>query len=636
MSANQPSGGLEGRNQNPVLANAEEILIALPDTAATYDSDAAANIAGGPGGREHPGPTKPLKRGTPGPTKPHKREYKEPPAPSYEDPKDEERDSYDSYKKGKWPRNKEMLDLSVTVALNLPCSWPSPFLPPVLVNRYVHHGPGPYASEALVIDEHTGTHWDGPTHFIPPPSTGLPNAADIGNVNSERIPAGQFLGEACVIDVRKLLNGSKPITTDVVQAWEQAHRDLSPGDAVLFRSGYSDKYYKPFPAGRRYVDDPLQGAAPPWSGVAPDCMAYLVGKKVAWVGIDAPNIGPASADAIATHVVGLGGGALLIENLINLGSLTDTGAFVAILGPKHANGSGGEARVVAIKAGTTATELIRSTKLQQVVDLSVLMREDLPVWWPGAGVGNYRCPYISRTLHSWEQPGGPALVRNHILDGQSGTHVVPPSYSVPRTDFDYEKYDEETRKAIKLFEDLYGPLGSTTTTADRIPVEQLAGPAHIIDVKHLAGTAAPGQSPVIRTADIHRHEKYYGRIRSGDVVIFNSGYSDRFFQPFPYGSRCIADPINGQAEGWPAPEPETIIYLEAKGVRCVGTDAPRMGATDPKKALYTYWAGGSREMCFVEYLTSVGDLPPTGSYFLFAPVKVKRSNGGYGRAIALF
>src|SRR5207249_446752 len=115
------------------------------------------------------------------------------------------------------------------------------------------------------------------------------------------------------------------ITRQLVIAWENAHKPLAPGDVVLFRSNYSDKYFKPFPAGRRYVADPLQGAAPPWVGVSPDCMAYLGGKKVGWVGIDGPNIGPASADAIATHIIGLGSGVLLIENLINLGTLPSTG-----------------------------------------------------------------------------------------------------------------------------------------------------------------------------------------------------------------------------------------------------------------------------------------------------------------------
>jgi hypothetical protein len=119
-------------------------------------------------------------------------------------------------------------------------------------------------------------------------------------------------------------------------------------------------------------------------------------------------------------------------------------------------------------------------------------------------------------------------------------------------------------------------------------------------------------------------------------VIFHSAHSDRFFRPFPHGNRCIAAPINGLVEGWPAPEPETIFYLAQKGVACVGTDAPSMGGTDPMQALMTYWAGGRGRISFVEYLIGVGQLPPVGAYFLFAPVKIQGNHGGYGRALALF
>ena len=58
-------------------------------------------------------------------------------------------------------------------------------------------------------------------------------------------------------------------------AWEKAHRPLGPGDVVLFRSGYSDKYYKPLPEGRRFVADPVEGKAPAWPDPDPDCMEYL-------------------------------------------------------------------------------------------------------------------------------------------------------------------------------------------------------------------------------------------------------------------------------------------------------------------------------------------------------------------------
>jgi kynurenine formamidase len=538
-------------------------------------------------------------------------------------------------------RPREVIDLSVLNAPGLPCTWPSPFLPPLVLMHYLQHGPGPYASEALVIDEHTGTHWDAPAHFIPPPSTGLPNAFDIGNVPSERVPIWQFVGEGCVIDVQSVVIGPNPgesgrISTDLIQKWEKSNRSLRPGDMVLLYTGYSDKFYEAMPGGRRYVADPLSGKAPGYPGVDPACMQYMATKEVSFVGIDSPNIGPVGPDAIATHVNALSQGVLIMENLINLKHLPKTGSFVAVLGPKHAAASGGEARVIAVKEPKTAEILIKSAQLQRVADLSVILREDLPVSWPGAGVANNRTPYLSRTLHTWDQPGGPALVREHMLDVHSGTHLVPPAYAIPTAGFDRDDYDKATTQLLDKFELKYGSIGSSEITADKVPLGYLLGRAHIVDVTGLVGTASAGKSPAIRKENIREHEHAHCEIEPGDIVIFHSGHSDRFFQPFPYGSRCIADALNGIAEGWPAPTPETVIHLAKRGVRCIGTDGPSIGSAEPDLALATYWAGGKYGVNFIEYLTNLGVLPRVGSYFLFAPVKVRGLHGGYGRAVALF
>ena len=83
------------------------------------------------------------------------------------------------------------------------------------------------------------------------------------------------------------------------------------------------------------------------------------------------------------------------------------------------------------------------------------------------------------------------------------------------------------------------------------------------------------------------------------------------------------------------PGPDAIVYLKSKGIRCVATDAPDLGGVDPKRALMTYWALGSREMVGVEFLNNVGKIPD-GAYFLFAAVKVRDCHGGPGRAIALY
>jgi kynurenine formamidase len=234
--------------------------------------------------------------------------------------------------------DRDVVDLSVLLAPKLPCTWPSPFLPNFLLLRYLRHGPGPYASETIVVDEHTGTHWDAPAHFIPPTISALPNNGQMGNVPSEQIPMWSFAGEACVIDVRDLAIGpgnglSNVILPGHVQAWEMANRPLQDGDAVLFYTGYSDQFYKPLPQGRRFVADPLSGTQPGYPGVDSTCMDYLVKKNVSWVGIDGPNIGPIGVGAVATHVSALTAGVLPVENLVNLGELPATSSFVCILAP---------------------------------------------------------------------------------------------------------------------------------------------------------------------------------------------------------------------------------------------------------------------------------------------------------------
>ena len=98
----------------------------------------------------------------------------------------------------------------------------------------------------------------------------------------------------------------------------------------------------------------------------------------------------------------------------------------------------------------------------------------------------------------------------------------------------------------------------------------------------------------------------------------------------------MEDPLNGKSEGWPAPGPDAIIYLADKGIRCVGTDGPTLGGVDPKRALWTYWALGSKGMVAVEFLTNLGSLKGRDAYFLFAAVKVRDCHGGPGRAIALY
>ena len=50
----------------------------------------------------------------------------------------------------------DVADLSVMVAPELPCTWPGEMFEPYLLHTYVPIGPGPFATDLSILDEHTG------------------------------------------------------------------------------------------------------------------------------------------------------------------------------------------------------------------------------------------------------------------------------------------------------------------------------------------------------------------------------------------------------------------------------------------------------------------------------------------------
>ncbi|OAI52910.1 hypothetical protein AYO44_04480 [Planctomycetaceae bacterium SCGC AG-212-F19] len=541
------------------------------------------------------------------------------------------------------PTVKEMdrfLDLSLLVAPEYPCTWPT--FPAFQINHYQRIGPrSAYNSDILFIDGNTGTQLDVPPHSVTPPGSKLPNAGPFGLAYTDKIPAWQFVGEACVIDCRDLLdtapNGrSDLIKKERIMAWEKKHRLLGPGDLVLFYSGWSDTYYKPLPEGRRFAADPVEGKTPAWPDPDPDCMEYLASRKVMTLGTDSTSMGPLPDLSEPTHYAGLKHGMIWTESATNLGALPATGAFYGMIGPKHAGGAYAEGRAFAVPPSALAQRLIASARKKNVVDLSVVLGDDLPCTWPGPGVGNHRQPYF--TVRFGMNSNTKTPFEYHMLDSHAGTHLVPPAYALPAAGFDNSTYPPEVRGWLSEYEQRYGPRGASEITTEKVPIDQTCGPARVIDVRHRRGTIPKEQwpaSPEIAEADIKQFEKQNGEIKPGDVVIFQSGWSDQYYRPLPAGNACLADPLNGKAEGWPAPGPEAVRYLAKKGVRCLGTDAPTLGGVEPKRALFAYWALGSTGLVGVEFLTNLPNLP-RDAYFLFAAVKIKGCHGGPGRAIALY
>lgn len=254
-----------------------------------------------------------------------------------------------------------------------------------------------------------------------------------------------------------------------------------------------------------------------------------------------------------------------------------------------------------------------------VVDLTLLIAEDLPAWWP------HHMPFQHKTFNWFADQAGPSgdlltragpyQTRWYLMDEHTGTHFDAPSHFIPPPGSGLEDA---------------GPAGDVTS--DKVPVEQLMGPAVVIDVPEDLAGGEPGVSPVITSDHVRRWESTNGDIVEGEVVLFRCGW-DRRYVAGPEGDDFVLNVlVTATADGWPAPDAACAEYLLDKGVRCVGTDAPSMGAAQEGAPVHRVALG--RGAVFIEALANLDALPTRGAFFIFLPVKVRQGTGAPGRAVA--
>jgi kynurenine formamidase len=387
-------------------------------------------------------------------------------------------------------REEEVRDLSALIAPELPCYW-SAGMPPVVIDRYLRIGPlSAYNSEVLVIDEHDGTQFDAPAHFVPRPGSKLPNAGEAGLITSDKVPIAQFVGEACVIDCSDLLdkakNGLSPlITKDRVQAWEKKHRTLGAGDVVVFRSGFGDKYYKPFPEGRRYIAAPVAGEAPGWPDPDADCMDYPGagrderGHRQPEHGTAPERSGAGDARRRTAARHDLDGGRSACLNFPATGRVLLHDRATTRMAPA-ASGA------LSI-SGEPAAWLIEAARSRRVADLSVLLAETRRSGGRVRGSATTAsritprpsAPSPRRTLH-----GPDAHARQPHRNAPCRRPTLPPK------SFDKKSYLRRCKSGWRSSEGKYGPRGNSDVTTEKVSA--------VADVR-LCGSSTSSTSSAPRT-----------------------------------------------------------------------------------------------------------------------------------------
>ena len=126
-----------------------------------------------------------------------------------------------------------------------------------------------------------------------------------------------------------------------VEAWISAHGAIPAGACVAMHSGWGAKVATP--AFRNTPDGAF--AFPGFGKSATDLLATM---DVAAIASDTLSLDPGNSADFAVHNSWLPGGRYGIENLAHVDQLPAKGATIFVGAPKHARGTGGPARVMAL------------------------------------------------------------------------------------------------------------------------------------------------------------------------------------------------------------------------------------------------------------------------------------------------
>lgn len=183
----------------------------------------------------------------------------------------------------------------------------------------------------LTIFEHSGTHIDAPLHF----------SAD-GTSVAELDPA-TLVCPLCVVDISAKAgeDANAMVMPEDIEAWVTANGDIPAGACVAMHSGWAARVGDP--AYRNTPDGAF--AFPGFSKAATDMLAEM---GVAAIGVDTLSLDPGNSADFGVHFSWLPGGRYGIENLAGLDQVPAAGATVFVGAPKHARGTGGPARVMAV------------------------------------------------------------------------------------------------------------------------------------------------------------------------------------------------------------------------------------------------------------------------------------------------
>ncbi len=210
------------------------------------------------------------------------------------------------------------------------------------ISAYDHRGPA-WKWHNISMSEHTGTHFDAPSHWI--------SGRDVPRGAVDEIDVADFIGPACVIDCSDgaAQNEDFELTVPVIEEWEKAHGKIPAGSWVLMRTDWSKR------TGAPYLN--MKDDGPHSPGPTPEAIRFLIDQRnirgfgVETVGTDAGQ-GSHYTPPYPAHYYLHGAGKYGLQCLTGLDALPPTGAVLVAAPLKIKNGTGSPLRVLALVENT--------------------------------------------------------------------------------------------------------------------------------------------------------------------------------------------------------------------------------------------------------------------------------------------
>lgn len=208
------------------------------------------------------------------------------------------------------------------------------------ISKYDETGPGWYWNN-FSCGEHTGTHFDAPSHWI--------TGKDLAKNTVDTIDPNVFIGPACVVDASAEVaaNPDWLLTVNFLKAWEEKHGRITAGSWLLFRTDWSKRLEDP----ASFVNMHEDGAHTP--GPTQETVEWLIRERdVRGFGVETINTDAGLSHswpvAYPCHTLMHGAGKYGLQCLKNLDQLPPKGAVIVSAPLKIQAGSGSPLRVLAI------------------------------------------------------------------------------------------------------------------------------------------------------------------------------------------------------------------------------------------------------------------------------------------------